>query len=398
MASRKLLLLLALVALAAAAALGGWRYLAGPSITTHVVKRGDLRQTVVATGRVESPRRVEIGSAVTGTVTEVPVREGEAVRAGQLLVRLDDAEALAALEQARSAVVQAEARLAQLRTTAAPVAAQAVRQAEVTAANAERALARSRDLHARGFVGEAALDEAQRGRDLAASQLESALLLQRSQAPGGSEVQLAHAAVEAARAALRLAQARLDHTTIEAPADGVLIARSVEKGAVVQPGRALMVLSPRGATQLVALVDEKNLPLVSLGQAAIASADAYPDARFEARVAYVNPAVDAVRGSVEVKLDVPSPPSFLLQDMTVSVDILAGTRSGVLTLPADALHPGDWVHVVRDGRIVRQPVKLGARGAGTVEVLDGLHEGESVVPAGRAAAREGARVRVAGAR
>lgn len=398
MSSRKIVPVVAGVAVAALAAFGAWRYVAGPSIATHEVKRGDLRQTVVATGRVESPRRVEIGSAVTGTVAEVAVREGETVRAGQLLVKLDDAEARAAVEQARSAVVQAEARLAQLAATAAPVAAQAVRQAEVTAASSERTLARSRDLHARGFVGAAALDEAQRGRDLAASQLESARLLERSQSPGGSEARLARAALEAARAALRLAQARLDHTTIEAPADGMLIARSVERGAVVQPGRALMVLSPRGATQLVALVDEKNLPLVKLGQAAVASADAYPDARFEARVAYVNPAVDATRGSVEVKLDVPSPPAFLLQDMTVSVDILAGARNGVLTLPADALHPGDWVLVVREGRLARQPVRLGARGAGTVEVLEGLGEGDKVVPAGRNVAKEGARVRAAAGR
>ncbi len=78
--------------------------------------------------------------------------------------------------------------------------------------------------------------------------------------------------------------------TIEAPVDGTLIARNVERGNVVQPGKALMVLSPAGATQLVVQIDEKNLNLLQIGQEALASADAYPGERFAARIVYMNPA------------------------------------------------------------------------------------------------------------
>ena len=391
-------LLLAAAGLAAVVTLlVGWRYVAGPAMPAYAVVRADLQQTVVATGRVESPRRVEIGSPLTGTVAEVPVEEGQAVHAGQLLVRLDDTEARAAVDQSRHAVAQAEAKLAQLRATALPVAVQAERQAEVTIANADRALARNRELHARGFVGDAVLEDAQRARDLAASQLESARVQRRSEDAGGTDSRLAQTALDAANAALRVAQARLDNATLEAPVEGVLIARKVERGAVVQPGKVLMVLSPRGPTQLVVQVDEKNLPLVALGQEALVSADAYPQQRFAATVAYINPGIDATRGSIEVKLDVTSPPPYLLQDMTVSVDIQCARRSQVLTMPADALRPGDWVFAVRDGRLVRQPVKLGARGDGRVEVVEGLAEGERVLPANHGTAKEGARVRAAAA-
>jgi HlyD family secretion protein len=374
----------------------------GPAVETYAVTRGPLVQTVVASGRVESPRRVEIGSQVTGTVARIPVDEGQTVKAGQLLIALDDSEARAALEQARFAVAQADAKLAQLETTGRPLAEQAMRQAQVTFRNADRQLDRNRELFAKGFIGQAALDEAQRARDVAESQWKSAQLQHASQLEGGSERRLDEAAAAQARANLRAARAKLDFMTIEAPVDGTLIARNVERGNVVQPGKALMVLSPAGSTQLVVQIDEKNLNLLAVGQSALASADAYPAERFPAKVAYINPAVDPLRGSVEVKLDVPRPPAYLLQDMTVSVDMEVARRESVLFLPADAIHDlsasSPWVLAVRAGRIARQDVKLGARGEGRVEIADGIVEGERVVPSTHAGLVEGNAVRLAASR
>lgn len=368
------------VIIAGACAVGAWRVVEGPSVDAYAVERGDLVQTVVASGRVESPRRVEIGSQVVGTVASVPVDEGASVRSGQLLVALDDSEARASLEQARSAVAQAEAKLAQIRATSLPVASEAVRQAQVTLTNAETSLKRTRDLFERGFVGQATLDDSQRARDVAASQLKSAELQRESQSAGGTDERVAITALEAARASLRASQAHLDLMTIEAPVAGVLISRSVERGSVVQPGKALMVLSPAGSTQLVVEIDEKNLALLRVGEKALASADAYPDRRFEATVAYINPGIDPLRGTVEVKLDVANPPAYLLQDMTVSVDVEVARLAQVLTVPSEAIREGDWVLVARDGHARRQAVKLGARGLGRVEIAQGLAEGDLVLP------------------
>ena len=389
---------LAAITIAALAAVaGGWRLAAGPAVDAYAVQRGDLVQTLVASGRVESPRRVDIGSPITGTVKTLAVREGDRVRAGQLLAALDDAELRAAAHQAGTALAQAEARLAQLRATGRPVAAELVRQAQVNLANADRALERSRDLFSRGFVGQAALDEAQRARDVSASQLASAQVQHAAQAEGGTDERVAAASVDEARAALKLAQARLDLSTIESPADGQVIARSIEAGSVVQPGKVMLVLSPSGATELVVQVDEKNLPYVRVGQPALASADAYPQQRFAATVTRINPAVDATRGSIEVRLSGAETPAYLLQDMTVSVDIEIARRQDVLSVPTDALREGVAVLVVREGRAVRQPVTLGARGTGSVEVVSGLREGEWVV-AGAPAGIEGRAVRPAGIR
>lgn len=381
---------------------GGTRMVRGPTVPAYVVSRGPLVQTVVASGRVESPRRVEIGSQVTGTVSSIPVAEGQAVKAGDLLIALDESEARAAVEQARYAVAQAEAKLAQLEVTGRPMAEQAMRQAEVTFRNTDKQLARSRELFAKGFIGQAALDDAERARDVAESQWQAAQVQHRSQLEGGSERRLDEAAVAQARANLQAAQAKLEQMTIEAPVAGTLIARNVERGNVVQPGKVLMVLSPAGATQLVVQIDEKNLNLLALGEEAIASADAFAAQRFPARVAYINPGIDPLRGSVEVKLDVPNPPPYLLQDMTVSVDVEVARREAVLFLPADAVHDlagtAPWVQVIRGGRIARQEVKLGARGEGRVEIASGLSEGEHVVPSTRTGLRDGEAVHVAAAK
>ncbi len=93
---------------------------------------------------------------------------------------------------------------------------------------------------------------------------------------------------------------------------------------MVQPGRTLLVVARDGPTQLSVLPDEKNLAFLRLGQPATASVDAFPDRVFPARVAYIAPAVDLSRGTVEVKLDVPDPPPFLRPDMTVSVNVEVG--------------------------------------------------------------------------
>src|SRR4029079_10268914 len=118
----------------------------------------------------------------------------------------------------------------------------------------------------------------------------------------GSDYALAEAAFVQAQASAQAARARAGYATIAAPADGTLIARAVEVGDVVQPGKVLMTLSPAGRAQLVVDIDEKNLRLLAIGQKALASADAYPQQRFAAELVYINPGVNAQTGAVEVKL------------------------------------------------------------------------------------------------
>ena len=226
----------------------GFAALRNETVTVNRVEQGPLRQSVVASGRVRTPERIALSPQLAGRVVAVEVREGDVVDAGQPLIRLDDREWKAAVDQASAAVTQAEARLRQLRELGLPVAEQALRQAEATALQARQQHRRVRELVARGFYSQAQLDEARRAQEVAESQVASARLQRDSQQPDGIEVALAQSALEQARAALVAAQTRLGYAILRAPSAGTVLTRAVEAGDTVQPGAVLLTIAPAGDT------------------------------------------------------------------------------------------------------------------------------------------------------
>jgi HlyD family secretion protein len=361
----------------------GWqgaKLILGPAIVADQVRRGSLIETVVASGHVETPYRVEIGSQITGTVE----REGERVLKGQPLISLESRELKAAVVQAQGAVAQSEARMRQLDELTLPSAREALTQAEANLLNAQQTFDRTDKLAKDGFATRVAVDDARKTLDVARAVKRAAEFQVYTASPGGSDHVMAQTQLNQARANLDTAESRLGYATIAAPRDGVLITRSVERGTVVQPGKALLVLAPTGEVQLVLQIDERNLGKIDLGQEAVASADAYPDRRFPAVVSYINPGIDITRASVEVKLTVSDPPDYLRQDMTVSVDIEVASKNDTLILPArsihDALSGAPWVLIFKDDRAAKRPVNLGLRGNAAVEILGGLSLGDVVIP------------------
>ena len=376
----RLLILFTIVALVTAF---GSRVVLGPKIPAALVVQRDFIQTIVATGHVETPHRISIGSQIVGVVKNIPVSEGQIVQAGQVLIELDDAEWRAAAQQADMLVLQAQARLRQVREVQAPVAAQSLVQAEINVSYAEKQWHRNVDLFTKSFISQVALDEAKKNVDLTQAQLQTAKKQVQTTHPTGSDYQIAATALSQAEANSKVAYSRRQHTIIKTPIAGTLISRDVETGDVVQAGKALMTLSPSGATQLVVQIDEKNLPLLVLGQLARASADAYPTLNFSAAISYINPSVDLQRGSVEIKLNVPEPPAYLRQDMTVSVDIQVATRLRALLVPTDTIHDvkgrQPWVLKVADGKARKQVLRVGLQSAGMSEVLSGLSINDRVL-------------------
>ena len=346
-----------LIALAVAAVLAAALYLLrnvllGTPTPVYTATRAELVQTVVASGRVISPQRVTVALQGSGRVLRVAVAQGQTVERGQLLIELDNSDARATLAQASAAVAQAQARVRQLRELSQPLATQALAQAQATALQARKVLLRDRDLMAQGFISQAALDDAQRAADIASSQVTSAQAQAQTHTPSGSDTALAQAALAQALAGQQLASVKLAQGQVLAPSSGVLILRDVEVGDIVQPGKALMVLAAAGQTQVLVQIDEKNLSKIALGQKALGSADAFAAQRFDAVVSYINPGVDAARGSVEVKLALTQPPAYLRQDMTVSIDIETARRTAAVVVPTgaveDAATDQPWVRVVRD--------------------------------------------------
>lgn len=347
------------------------------------VSASDVQTSVVASGRVLPPSKVEVGATITGRVEKVLVREGARIEAGQVLVELERTELAAAAAQARAAVARAKARVASVQTLALPTAQATLKQAEANLLQAERDEQRNRDLLAKGFISQARVDEAVRQLDVARSQLSSAKAQVAAQGASGAEAQQAQSQLAEAVAALEATEAKLAQTRIRAPGAGVVLERVIEPGDIAQPGRRMLSLALDGPVRLIVQVDEKNLPLIKPGAVAMAAADAFPGERFEAVVNYVSPGVDAARGSVELRLDVAQPPALLKSDMTVSIDLKGPLLKRALMLPADAVRQlqtdAPWVLVARDGTAARTPVRIGLQTQGRVVVAEGLKAGDQVV-------------------
>jgi HlyD family secretion protein len=359
--------------------------LRGPQLPGYRISAGPLVQMVVATGRVISTSRAQVGSEVTGTVLERRVQEGDVVRAGDVLavLRADDLEAR---------VRETDAALRELQTSTRPQAVAALRQAEAQLAQATREQERRAALFARQLISREALEQATEAQTVARTAADRARLAASAAAPGSTaELQL--------REQVAAARAQRAKAVIRAGTAGTVLTRNVEPGDVVQPGRVLFEIARGGETEVEVPVDEKNLASLAVGQAAQCIADAWPDSPFPATVNYIAPAVDASRGTVTIRLAVTSPPPFLRQDMTVTVNVETARRERAITVPNDALLPlpdgSRAVLVVRNGRVQRVAVRTGLAGLAMSEVLEGIGAGDEVLAeAATVSLAPGARARV----
>ena len=361
----------------------GAQKMAGPRLDAYQVVAQPLVQTVVATGRVTAPARVQVGSPITGVVLQRHVREGDQVRPGDVLavLRADDLEAQ---------VRQARAALTELQQSTRPQAQRAAQQTQQQWQQARRELERRRLLASQQAISHEALEQAIEAETLARLAAEQAQLQARALQPGQAQE-------ASAQARLASAQAQLDKATIRAEVAGTVLTRHAEPGDLVQPGQVLFEMAGDGTTEVLVALDEKNLEVLALGQSARCIADAYPRQPFAAELDFIAPSIDPQRGTVEVRLAVAAAPDFLRQDMTVSVTIQTGAQDSAIVVPNDALADLDGerphVWVVEQGRAVRRELQLGLRGLVQTQVTAGLQAGDWVLADAQAPLKPGQRVR-----
>ena len=346
-----------------------WRVWQGPTVNTYRVVEQPLVQNVVATGRVISTSRAQIGAEITGVVLERHITEGDRVKPGDLLITLR-ADDLAAR------VREAQAALDQLRTSRRPQALAALKQAQAQLEQTVREAKRRRDLYQTESISKEIYEKAEQALILAKASEEQSTLLSDSLAPGASEELILIERLNAAQAALA-------RTEIKAHVSGIVLTRDVVPGDTVQPGRQLLEIAKEGSTEILIPVDERNLGVLALGQPARCIADAYPNQPFNARINFIAPTIDPQRGTVDVRLTVEPPPEFLRQDMTVTATIQTNKRDKAITVSNDLIKESKdgngFVWLVRDGRVVAQPVKLGLRGLSATEITEGLIPGDPVI-------------------
>lgn len=338
-----------------------------PEWREAAVEKGPLVVTVSATGTVNAVTTVQVGSQVSGQISELQADFNSPVTAGQVIARLDPELLTARMRQARAdlAVARAgalsqQAQLEKVRADLANSRAQRsvlraqTRRAQVAQADAARDLQRRQSLAGNGYASVADRDKAQAALDTAGALLEAAEAQEQAQdsviAAAEAQVRVAEAqganaaaVVEQKEAQLQQAEIDLAHTVIRAPITGVVVSRNVDLGQTVAASLQAPILFQiaRDLTrmQIDASVDEADIGRIREGQKASFFVDAYPGERFQGQVLQIRKAPQVVQNVVtyDVVISADNPDQKLLPGMTANLRILIERKAQVLKVPNAAL-------------------------------------------------------------
>lgn len=292
---------------------------------TSPVTRGQIRRVVTTSGPVRALVTVSIGSQLSGQVREVKVDFNSEVRRGDELAVLDDKTFASKVVQARADVAAARAALVNQEA--------GLTKAEATARAAERSSGRQRTLAEKGVASSAALDNAIRDIEVARAEIGVAKAL----------VEASKAAIEQKLAVLQQAELDLDRTRIRSPIDGTVISRTVDIGQTVaaslQAPELFKIAQDLRHIRIEAQVNEADVGAVAEGNPVTFTVDAYPERKFEGRVAQVRLAATELQSVVTytVIISAENADRRLFPGMTANVQIETDSRSGALRVSNDAL-------------------------------------------------------------
>jgi HlyD family secretion protein len=388
-----------------------WFWLRPARVATAQVAAREIRPAVQGVGTVEAKVVVQLAAKIAGRIVALSVDHGDAVRAGQTLVQLENSESSAEVERAQAGLERAKLAVraqeaAVLRAEAALAAAEAV----VARARANRSLAQAnaerwRKLSAEDMVARMDFDDKVNAAASADAELKSAEALRQAAAKEvavqEAALKLAPKDIAAAAAALASAQARNRDSILTSPIDGFVVSRELESGAAVNPGTPILKLADPGSIWVTVYVDEREAGPIGVGQAADVTLRSIPYRAFRGEVARIRRESDRVTEQLTVDVAFSERPERLILGEQAEATIRPATiKAAALPLAAVVQSPngaGAWT--VADGRLRFRRARLGAVDpAGWIEVVEGFSVGDHVVVApGRLAdlTNEGRRVAAA---
>ena len=371
-----------------------------------------------ASGYVVAHHKIAVGAKVMGRVAWIGVEKGDRVQEGQVLVRLEDTEFRAQVNQANANLGAAQARLDQLRSGSRPQEKlkdkAAVLHAEANLKTAEADYQRAETLYRGGVASKAELDHALAQRDTAAALLESARQASAMTdiGPRTEEIRAAEAQVRQMKAALDYAQTQLAATEIKAPVSGTVLQRIVERGEMVTPsafggsGARTSVVDLADLTDLQIELDisQTDFARLKMGQRSEIIPEAFPNLRYSGYIVEIAPEANRAKSTVQVKVKVENPDEQLRPEMNARVNFLSDkaanneNRSAARVLvPKQAVVKKEgsaFVFVVKNNRVEQRTIRPGEEVGDAYFVLDGLSGNESVAIAGVEKLRDGDRVKI----
>jgi len=389
------------------------------AVRVHAITSGGTSSEPIilnATGYIVAAHTIDVAAKVVGKVQWIGVDKGDHVKQGQVLVRLEDDEYRAHLLEAQGQLNNLKAKLAELENGSRPEevakAKADVEQAKANLDDAGVTLKRIQELVKEGVFPKQQLDDAQAKYDDAAARVAS---LQRTYdlvkiGPRKEDIDSMRAQVQQAQGSLDYAKTQLDDTIITAPVTGTILDRNVEKGEFVTTG----FVGDKGAKgYVVSLADLNDLQVeldinqndfAKLGPQTrgIVTTDAYPDRRYNGYIYQISPEANRQKATVQVKVQVEKPDSYLRPEMNATVAFLGDAKSdagggavgkAMVVVPATAVRD-NAVFVISDDKVLKRPVRLGGTNSQGVIVESGLIGGEDIVANPPADLKDGQKVRV----
>ncbi len=345
----------------------------GISVDVEKVKTGELISKVSASGEVKPKKYVNMSSNIPGMIEKIYVKEGEKVRAGQILLRLDSAQYEASVARDKAYIASLEEEL---------------KNADLNLKKAESTYKRNLELHKEQLISDEALENARTQYETALSQKNS--LLHR---------------IAQAQASLKSTLDSLDKTTIRSPIDGIVTSLKVEEGEVAvvgtmnNPGTVLLTIADLSVMEVEIDVDETDVINVKLGQKAEVRVDALPEKIIEGEVTEVGSSakqsstlLSSSSSSKEAKdfkvvVTLKNPPAELKPGLSASAEIIVAKKDKVLKIPISCLvaregekkKEEEGVFVVKDGKAHFKKIEKGIMGEMEVEVISGLEGNEEII-------------------
>ncbi len=374
------------VVAAIAVGTAAWFFLTERPVFVTVVDQTETADVrVYGLGTVEARIVSKIGFEAGGALTDLEADSNDLVTRGQVLARLDPAEQEARIARADAGVAASDAAI--LKAEANVVRARAV-QAQCVAANA-----RQQALASRSAVAEKSAEEAQRDVDVAAADLTVAQ----------SDVAVIRAQAADAKAALRYETALLDHHTLKAPFDAVVVSRHAEVGTVVRAGDVIFTLMDPKTVWIQTYIDEERAGELALGQDAEIRLRSLPHSVFQGTLARIGIESDRVNEERRVWITCEDCPSQVFLGEQAEAWVTVATLNSVLLVPETAVqgfdgHQGQ-VWTLQNGRLAQVPLIFGHRTEDArVEVVSGLPDGAKIIARPIKGLTEGRLARISGAK
>lgn len=379
--------------------------------TTSAASAGDV--ILNATGYIVAAHKIQVASKVVGRVAWIGVEKGDKVREGQIIVRLEDDEYRAQLQQAKGQLATLQARLEELENGSRPeeiaVAKANWESAKADLVNAKVNLDRVRNLVAQGVFPKQNLDDAQARFDSQSARVAS---LERTYelvriGPRREQIDAVRGQILEAQGRVAYFETTLSNTLIKAPVTGTILERAVEKGEFVttsfvgERGAKGYVVSLADLNDLQVELDINQDDFAKLGpkQKGEVTTDAFRDRKYQGFIYEISPEANRQKATVQVKVKVLNPDEFLRPDMNASVAFLAEPKPGAspapgpaIFVPSSAVRDGA-VFVLLNGRAVKRTIKPGATQGSDVRIEEGLFGGEDLVLAPPAELKDGDRIK-----